>query len=64
MTWRSDADEWFTGKACVQALPARLADLYIERLRRADFDPFDPRVRTKPRWPMLRLTAARLRQCF
>ncbi|MFO1145587.1 MAG: phytoene/squalene synthase family protein [Rhodospirillales bacterium] len=45
-------------------LPARLADLYIERLRRADFDPFDPRVRTKPRWPMLRLTAARLRQCF
>ena len=45
-------------------LPARLADLYIERLRRADFDPFDPRVRTKPRWPMLHLTAARLRQRF
>lgn len=45
-------------------LPARLADLYIDRLRSADFDPFDSRVRTKARWPMLRLTAARLRRRF
>lgn len=45
-------------------LPARLADLHIDRLRSAGFDPFDARVRAKARWPLLRLTAARLRRRF
>jgi phytoene synthase len=41
-------------------LPASLADLSINRLRAAAFNPFDERVQARPTWRMLRLTAARL----
>ena len=41
-------------------LPASLADLSIRRLRAAAFNPFDERVRQRPPWRMVRLTAARL----
>ena len=45
-------------------LPACLADLYIDRLCSADFDPFDSQIQAKAPWRMLRLTAARMRQRF
>jgi phytoene synthase len=36
-------------------LPARLAEGHLDRLERADFDPFDPRVQAAPGNPALRL---------
>lgn len=45
-------------------LPARLADLYAQRLRRAGFNPFDPQAQARAPWRMLRLTAAHLRRRY
>jgi len=45
-------------------LPACLADLYAERLRRAGFNPFDAQAQARAPWRMLRLTAARLRRSY
>lgn len=45
-------------------LPARLADVYADRLRRAGCNPFDPQVQAKAPWRMLRLTAAHLRRRY
>lgn len=45
-------------------LPGRLADLYIDRLQRAGFDPFDSQVQAKAPWRMLRLSAAHLRRRY
>lgn len=42
-------------------LPASLADIWVSRLRRAAFDPFDERVQAPAPWRMLRLTLARLK---
>ncbi|MBK8210612.1 MAG: squalene/phytoene synthase family protein [Rhodospirillales bacterium] len=45
-------------------LPARLADLWVDRLRSAEFNPFDGRVQAPAPWRMLHLTTARLRARF
>ena len=45
-------------------LPACLADLWIDRLRVANFDPFDGQVQAEAPWRMLRLATARLRRPF
>jgi NADH dehydrogenase [ubiquinone] 1 alpha subcomplex assembly factor 6 len=45
-------------------LPARLADLWVARLREADFDPFDARVQAPAPWRMVRLLAGRVLNRF
>jgi phytoene synthase len=53
------------GKRALPALlPATLADLYLERLRRAGFDPFDPRVQHAGAGRLVRLAAQALRGRF
>jgi phytoene synthase len=56
------------GAVATAALPvllaARLAELWVVRLHRAHFDPFDPRVQAPAAWRMLRLATARLRCRF
>lgn len=42
-------------------LPATLADLYLARLRRAGFDPFDPRIQAPSPLRPIRLAVARWR---
>ncbi|HLZ67634.1 MAG TPA: phytoene/squalene synthase family protein [Aliidongia sp.] len=47
-------------RAAIPALlPARTARLYLRRLARAGFDPFDRRVNAPDPWAVLRLAAAR-----
>jgi phytoene synthase len=45
-------------------LPARLADLWVNRLRVAEFNPLDGRVQAPAPWRMLHLATARLRARF
>lgn len=53
------------GKRALPALlPATLADLYLGRLCRAGFDPFDPRVQHGGPGRLIRLTAQALRGRF
>lgn len=45
-------------------LPAALADGYLKQLRRAGYDPFDPRLRAPAAGQLIRLAVARARRRF